>query len=58
MKKIVGILALCALALTACQKENGNRAQDNVSGPLSFVVSAPETRTELDGHSVLWVEND
>ena len=58
MKKIVGILAFCALALTACQKENGNRAQVDVSGPLSFVVSAPETRTELDGHSVLWVEGD
>lgn len=58
MKKFVGILALCALAFAACQKENGNPAREPVSGPLTFIVSTPETRTELDGRSVLWVEND
>ena len=60
MKRNIGLFALLALVSVACQKENGNPGKDVVpaQGPASFVVSVPETRTELDGRSVLWVEND
>lgn len=46
------------LAVFSCQKEKMQPAPDVTSGPTSFIVSLPETRTELDGHSVLWVDND
>lgn len=57
-KNVLNAFAMCLLAVFSCQKEKMQPAPDVTSGPTSFIVSLPETRTELDGHSVLWVDND
>ena len=61
MKKIVYILmASLALASVSCAKEEFRVSEsENVSeGPSTFIVAAPDTKTTLDNHAILWTATD
>ncbi|MBQ3766225.1 MAG: BACON domain-containing protein [Bacteroidales bacterium] len=59
-KNTIIIAALSILAFISCQKESKEITPEVTPsvGPTSFIVSLPETKTTLEGRSVLWADND
>ena len=59
-KNTIIVAALSILAFISCQKESKEITPEVTPsvGPTSFIVSLPETKTTLEGRSVLWADND
>lgn len=61
MKRISYIIASAAVLFSACEKEQNILPAPEVQNDLvtkSFTVSAPNTKTSLDGLEVIWSEGD